>query len=37
MSDKCKHETSIWGRCESCGMTWDEQAAEYELLRSAKT
>lgn len=22
----CKHETSLWGRCESCGMTWDEQA-----------
>lgn len=23
----CRHEESLWGRCTTCGMTWQQQAA----------
>jgi hypothetical protein len=23
--DDCPHETSLYGRCANCGMTWEEQ------------
>jgi hypothetical protein len=22
----CRHETSLWGRCTACGLTWSQQA-----------
>lgn len=24
----CKHEDSLWGRCASCGRTWEQQAED---------
>lgn len=21
----CSHETSLWGRCTDCGLTWEQQ------------
>lgn len=24
--NECRHETSRWGRCADCGMTWEQQA-----------
>lgn len=23
----CRHDTSMWGRCTDCGLTWEQQAA----------
>lgn len=23
----CRHDTSLWGRCTACGLTWAQQAA----------
>lgn len=22
----CRHDTSLWGRCTDCGLTWEQQA-----------
>lgn len=27
---KCKHRDSMGGRCEDCGMTWEQQKQERE-------
>jgi prevent-host-death family protein len=30
MSQCKQHLDSMWGRCTSCGMTWDEQAKQRD-------
>jgi hypothetical protein len=30
MTESCRHEESLYGRCTACGMTWEQQTAARE-------
>ncbi|MET8648534.1 hypothetical protein [Nocardia aurea] len=31
----CRHESSLWGRCTACGLTWDQQTSEWMARNGA--